>query len=86
MSARAALAGDGAMDAIEVAAVNDVSARKAQEILDSLTADRLLQILPGEEAAPRYGFVEEGLPTLIWMTWAQRNLTREPTRPKAAIA
>ena len=86
MVARTALAGDGVFDASDVVAVNDVPARKAQEIIDGLATDRLLKTLASDETEPRYAFVEEGLPTLIWMTWAQRNLNREASRPIAATA
>lgn len=86
MVARAALTGDGAFDAAEVASINEVTPRKAQDVIDALLGERLLKALPGEDAAGRYAFVEEGLPTLIWMTWAQRNLSRAPAIPRTAAA
>lgn len=86
MAARAALADDGAFDLSGIQATNEVSARKAQEVLDILLGERLLKSLQAEETGQRYAFVEEGLPTLIWMTWAQRNMNRDSSQPRAATA
>jgi hypothetical protein len=69
-----------------VETVNSISARKAQDAIEVLLAENLLKPLAGGESGPRYAFVEEGLPTLIWMIWAQRNLNREAATPRAATA
>jgi Cdc6-like AAA superfamily ATPase len=86
MTARASLAADAVFDAHEVETVNSISARKAQDAIEVLLAENLLKPLAGGESGPRYAFVEEGLPTLIWMIWAQRNLNREAATPRAATA
>lgn len=75
MCARAGLANDGMFDAHDIEKVNEISAKKAQDAIDALLTERLLKLVHGEDAGQqRYTFVEEGLPTLIWMMWAQRNL------------
>ncbi|HEY0647313.1 ATP-binding protein [Phenylobacterium sp.] len=83
MTSRAALAADGVFDASDIETTNHISARKAQDAIEVLANERLLKSMPGE-SEPRYAFVEEGLPTLIWMIWAQRNLNREAAVPRAA--
>jgi len=45
--------------------------------------ERLLKAVQGDDISQRYSFIEEGLPTLIWMTWAQRNMNREPSPARA---
>jgi Cdc6-like AAA superfamily ATPase len=85
MAARSALAGDGVFDARDIEQINETSARKASEAIALLTTEQLIRPAPGLiDAAPRYGFVEEGLPTLIWMMWAQRTLNRDIPAPRAA--
>lgn len=84
MTSRAALAADGVFDAADIETTNHISARKAQDAIEVLEAERLLKRVQADEAGPRYMFVEEGLPTLIWMIWAQRNLNREAVPPRAA--
>jgi len=86
MTARAALAADGVFDAAGIESANEISARKAQEAIETLTSERLLKTIQGEEMQPRYAFVEEGLPTLIWMMWAQRNLNGELAAPRTVAA
>ena len=85
MTARAALAADGVFDAADVETANEISPKKAQEAIDALAGDRMLKTVQGDDISPRYAFVEEGLPTLIWMIWAQRNLNREAA-PRAVAA
>jgi Cdc6-like AAA superfamily ATPase len=86
MTARAALATDGVFDARDIETANEITPKKAQEALEALLGERLLKTIPGEEQAQRYSFVEEGLPTLVWMIWAQRNLNRQAPPARAATA
>jgi Cdc6-like AAA superfamily ATPase len=86
MTARAALAADGVFDTADLESSNEITARKAQEATEVLVAEGLVKPSPGEGPSQRYAFVEEGLPTLIWMIWAQRNLNREPQATRAATA
>ena len=86
MSARAALATDGVFAASDIEAASMVSTRKAQDAIDALSAERLVKVVNTDDVEPRYSFVEEGLPTLIWMMWAQRNLNRDAASPRAAAA
>jgi len=85
MAARASLTSDGAFSASEVKAINDVDTRKAQAVVDQLTADGLISQVDDDESEKRYAFIEEGLPTFLWISWAQQNLHPEPT-PKARTA
>lgn len=85
MTARAALAADGVFDAADIESNSEISPRKAQDAIEALLAERLLKPIQGDDLSQRYAFVEEGLPTLIWMIWAQRNLDRAPAaaQPRA---
>lgn len=85
-AARAALAADGVFDLHDIEAANQISTHKAQEVVDTLSADGVLKLAPSEDPTPRYAFIEEGMPTLIWMIWAQHNMTREPAKRTAASA
>ena len=85
MAARASLTSDGAFSASEIRAINEIDARKAQAVIDQLTADGLISQVDEDEAEKRYTFIEEGLPTYLWITWAQQNLQPETT-PKAQRA
>lgn len=88
MTSRAALAADGVFDAADIEHTNHVTARKAQDAIEILTSERILKPVQSMEEGPRYAFVEEGLPTLIWMMWAQRNLNRDgaAVAPRAVTA
>jgi Cdc6-like AAA superfamily ATPase len=86
ISARAALAHDGVFSAEEIASTNDIAARKAQEAVEMLLAERLVKGVHGDDMGRRYAFVEEGLPTLIWMIWAQHNLNRDASGARASTA
>jgi Cdc6-like AAA superfamily ATPase len=87
MAARASLHADGAFSAAEVRAVNEIDARKAQTAVDQLATDGLIVAVEEDEAGKRYAFIEEGLPTYLWITWAQQNLQPEtPTKIRAAAA
>ncbi len=79
MTARAALATDGMFDANDIGRANETPVRKAQDAIDVLLAERLVAPAPGDGITERYSFVEDGLPTLIWMMWAQRNLNGDVT-------
>ena len=81
MAARASLTSDGAFSASDVRAVNEVDARKAQAVIDQLATDGLIQQVDEDEVEKRFTFIEEGLPTYLWITWAQQNL--HPEAPKA---
>lgn len=85
MTARAALGADGVFDTGDLESANQITARKAQEATELLVTEGLAKASPGEGPTQRYAFVEEGLPTLIWMIWAQRNLNREPTPARAGV-
>jgi Cdc6-like AAA superfamily ATPase len=88
MTARAALAADGTFEVTDIEQVNQVSAAKAKDAIGAIQSERLLRTVHSDEVGQRYAFVEEGLPTLIWMIWAQHNLNREsaptPTRATAS--
>ena len=86
MTSRASLATDGVFGGTDVESINSISARKAQDAIEILIGENLLKPIAGGDGNPRYAFVEEGLPTLIWMIWAQRNLNREAAPPRAATA
>ena len=84
MAARASLTSDGAFSASEIRAVNEIEARKAQAVIDQLANDHLITQVDEDEAEKRYTFIEEGLPTYLWITWAQQNLQPETAPTKAS--
>jgi Cdc6-like AAA superfamily ATPase len=84
MAARASLTSDGAFSATDIRAVNEVDARKAQAVIDQLANDHLISQVDDDEAEKRYTFIEEGLPTYLWITWAQQNLHPETAPAKAS--
>ena len=84
IAARAALSTDGNFDVSDLTAVDDVDARKAKHILDLLFAENLLVILDEDEAGHRYAFVEESLPTYLWISWAQQKVEAEPSMARAS--
>jgi Cdc6-like AAA superfamily ATPase len=87
MAARAALSADGAFSASDVQAVNEVEARKAQSVIDLLLADGLIRAADEDGSGKSYEFIEEGLPTYLWITWAQQNLQPgEAPKVRAAAA
>jgi Cdc6-like AAA superfamily ATPase len=87
IAARAALASDGVLSVSDMAATSELTSRKAEEALERLAGEGLLSPVHDEQER-RFAFVEEGLPTLIWMTWAQRHFPPEakPQRQPAAAA
>lgn len=83
MTSRAALSADGVFSLADFETTNEVSARKAQDAVDLLIGEQMLRELPSDGGVAHYGFVEEGLPTLIWMMWTQRSFSRKP--PQAQL-
>jgi Cdc6-like AAA superfamily ATPase len=86
MAARASLTSDGAFSAAEIKSVNGVDARKAQGVIDNLAADGLISQVDEDETEKRYIFIEEGLPTYLWISWAQQNLHPDTTAETRATA
>lgn len=85
-AARASLNADGLFSVADLVATGDLTARKAGEIADALTAEGLLTMARDGEDERRFAFVEDGLPSLLWMNWAQRDLQREAQPSRAATA
>ena len=83
-AARAALSGDGTFGAAELQAYGDVDAKRAQQVLQLLTSEKILAADGDDESGDRMAFVEEGLPTFIWMSWAQQNIGTEPGTARLA--
>lgn len=77
MASRAALSVDGVFTTGDFETANETSGRKAQDAIDLLLREQILQVVPMAGETTHYEFVEEGLPTLIWMMWAQRTFTRK---------
>ncbi|MDB5423437.1 MAG: hypothetical protein JWQ29_853 [Phenylobacterium sp.] len=86
MAARASLASDGAFTAADIQTQNEVDTRKAQQVVEQLSADGLLKLVDEDDVGKRYAFTEEGLPTFLWITWAQQNLQPETRKVRAAAA
>lgn len=73
-AARAALSGDGTFGVVELQAYGDVDAKRAQQVMQLLRSERILVPDEEDETGQRVIFAEEGLPTYIWMSWAQQNM------------
>ena len=86
MTARAALSADGIFTVADFEAANEVTSRKAQDAIDVLLAEHMLRTVPSDDDVAHYGFVEEGLPTLIWMMWTQKSFNRKVSPPAQAPA
>jgi len=84
MAARTALAGDGPFTPADVQASNEVDAKRAQQVLQLLIAERLVSVDDDGDGSSRYEFVEDGLPAYLWISWAQVNLHTEPGTARLA--
>jgi Cdc6-like AAA superfamily ATPase len=82
LAARAALALDGSFSDEDLSATGEVTRRKADEVINTLVLENVLKESPDAEGC--FTFIEDGLPTLIWMLWAQMNLEQEHRPAKAA--
>ena len=79
IAARTALSAEGAFGVPDIQKHNDVDANKARRILERLLDQEVLVPSEEDETGEKYEFVEEGLPTYLWITAAQENL--RPTAP-----
>jgi hypothetical protein len=86
LAAQAALTTDGVISVADMVATSELTVRKAEEIVNALTTEGILKPAHHGDDERRFTFVEDGLPTLIWMTWAQRNLQPDARQPRAATA
>ena len=84
LAARVALAGDGSFSAADLALVNETTVRKSAELVSVLKTEELVR--PTVDDDERYVFIEDGLPTLIWMMWAQLRMQPEPRSAQAAAS
>lgn len=83
-AARAALSGDGSFGASELQAYGDVDAKRAQQVIQLLASENILTPDDEDGDGQRLTFVEDGLPTYIWMSWAQHNLGSDVDAGKVA--
>jgi Cdc6-like AAA superfamily ATPase len=86
LAARAALNADGVFTVEDLVTANEVTHRKAEEATALLAAEGMLKQVADADLGPRYAFIEEGLPSLIWLTWSQRNMEAPAKKPLAAAA
>ena len=82
LAARAALALDGSFSDEDLSATGEITRRKADEIINALVLEGVLK--ESAEGEGCYTFIEDGLPTLVWMLWAQLNLKQDHRPAKAA--
>jgi Cdc6-like AAA superfamily ATPase len=83
-TARTALARDGAFKISELTGLDDLEGRKAKQLVDALTAGGLVAVVDERDGEKRYGFVEEGLSTYLWLYWAQQQAVQQPSKARAA--
>jgi Cdc6-like AAA superfamily ATPase len=84
LAARAALSGDGPFGIPELQASNEIDAKRAQQILQLLSNERLLVQQDESDAGERYEFAEDGLPTFLWISWAKENMRSEVSAARVA--
>jgi hypothetical protein len=84
IAARTALSAEGLFGVKEIQQFNDVDVASAGRIIDHLLADGILVIAEEDESGKRYEFLEEGLPTYLWITSARANLFPEQPKTRAA--
>lgn len=78
VAARAALACDGAFGPRELFETGGLSAAKAKDVLDRLARENLVRpLIDDDDANPRYEFIEDGLPTYLWLSWAHHNIEQK---------
>jgi Cdc6-like AAA superfamily ATPase len=85
LAARASLSGDDAFSVADLQAASGLDERKAAHLVTFLSSEGLLAGAEEEASGARYTFAEEGLPMLLWMTWAQKNM-RPTAKAHAATA
>lgn len=73
-AARSTTAGDGVFGISELQTAGVTDQREAARVVAFLKDEGLLTVVGEEGGEQRYAFAEEGLPTLLWMTWAQRQM------------
>jgi hypothetical protein len=83
-AARAALSGDGSFGVGELQAFGDVDAKRAQQVLQLLASEKILVADDDDDTGTRMSFAEDGLPTFIWMSWAQQNISADPATARVA--
>lgn len=75
LAARASLAGDENFRVADIVLVNSVTAALAQKAVGHLLTEGLIKLAPTEDGAePSYLFAEDGLPMLLWVSWAQQAI------------
>jgi hypothetical protein len=83
-AARTSLSADGAFGVTEMQEYNQVDAATATQALDRLCDAGILMLAEEDENGRRYEFVEEGLPTYLWVTAAEQNLRQGVSKARAA--
>lgn len=86
LAALASLNADGLFSMADLVATAALTARKAGEVADTLIAEGLLTAIQDGDGERRLAFVEDGLPSLLWMNWAQRDLQADVQPPRSATA
>lgn len=79
----AALAGRGPFNARDLQRFGDIDVSRGSRLLESLAAAGLLVRPHGDDAADRWEFTEEALPTYLWLSTARADLNRTEARAAA---
>jgi Cdc6-like AAA superfamily ATPase len=83
-AARTSLSADGPFGVSEVQEYNQIDAATATQALDRLCDAGVLTLAEEDENGRRYEFVEEGLPTYLWVSSAEQNLRQGVSKARAA--
>lgn len=84
VAARAAMSAEGAFSVRDIQLFNDVDAATAERVVDHLLGDAIIRIAEEDDSGKRYEFIEDALPTYLWISSARSNLRPEPAKSRAA--
>ena len=84
-AARAALSGDDTFNQTDVQTLSGLTAEKAAAVVSFLASEDLLAAHEDDGGGPRHAFIEEGLPMLLLMTWAQRDMRPAATPTRTSV-
>jgi Cdc6-like AAA superfamily ATPase len=84
VAARTSLSADGPFTVADVQEHNQVDAKTATDALERLCAAGVLMVNEEDEHERHFEFIEEGLPTYLWVNSADQNLRQGVSKARAA--
>lgn len=84
-AAHAALSAEGPIGVQDLLRYSDYDAKSAEKLLVSLSEAGILTATDEDDAGKLYDFVEETLPTYLWLSSTRANFRPEEPKAKAAV-